>query len=590
MSAVKQLLLSFVVLVIAGAGWLAYQNRDLLLAAVAPSETATQPGGGAAPGAGGGASRPGAETVANAQGGQGQRPGGGQGGAAGGQGAPTNVAAANPAPTPAQSGPPGGGQILIGPGGGGGGFPGGGFPGGGAPAGGGGSGGQGGGRAVSVIADAVVMETIGDELRSLGSASAARAITVFPPASGMVREILVEPGSMVEEGQIILTLEDDDQEIAVERARLALDAANAALERAERLSRSQNITEVALAEARNEAARAEIDLRSAEVALSRRRVIAPFTGVVGLLNATVGDIVSSSTEITTLDDMSTLRVTFEAPARFAGRLLPGQAVVATSESVLDPMAGTVSAVDSRIDETTRTFRVEATLAEGILGLRPGMAVSVTVSFPGAERPTVSSLAVLWDSQGSYVWKIDGNRARRTPVQIISRRSGTVVVAANLTADDRVIIEGYQRLRDGSTVTIATPLAVPPPGGASPPVAAATPGGSGRPAGGQPGAGQGAAPAAGVAASPAPQPGGAANPGAVGPRVAVAIPEEIAALIRAGSPLSPEAIAQLREGGMLPPPVIERLARGEALPPELVQRLLQGGGAPGAPPGPPASAP
>jgi hypothetical protein len=245
--------------------------------------------------------------------------------------------------------------------------------------------------------------------------------------------------------------------------------------------------------------------------------------------------------------MSSLRVTFEAPARFSGRLLPGQAVIATSESVIEQMAGTVTAIDSRIDETTRTFRVEASLDGGIDELRPGMAVNVTVSFPGQERPTVSSLAVLWDSQGSYVWRIDGNRARRTPVQIISRRSGSVVLAANLTATDRVIVEGYQRLRDGSTVTIATPLGTPSAGGASAPVASA--------------------PAAGAAP---------VQPGA-GARIAAAIPQEIAELIRQGSPLSPEAIAQLRDGGQLPVPIIERLARGETLPPEMVQRILQAGG-------------
>ena len=559
MSAVKQILLSFLILVIAGAGWLAYTNRDLLFAAESAAEApAASPGAGQGAGAGA-PTRPASGAVAS-------NPAGGQGAGAAGQGAPTTIAAVPSAQAPVQlEGPAGGGPVLVGPGGGGGGFPGGGgFGGGGAPP----AGGQAsGGRAVSVIADPVVMETIGDELRSLGSASAARAITIFPPASGMVTEILVASGSEVAEGDVILTLEDDDQEIAVERARLALDSANSALERANRLAASQNITEVALADARNAAARAEIDLRSAEVALARRSATAPFAGIVGLIGVTVGDIVSPSTEITTLDDMSSLRVTFEAPARFSGRLLPGQAVIATSESVIEQMAGTVTAIDSRIDETTRTFRVEASLDGGIDELRPGMAVNVTVSFPGQERPTVSSLAVLWDSQGSYVWRIDGNRARRTPVQIISRRSGSVVLAANLTATDRVIVEGYQRLRDGSTVTIAAPLGTPAAGGASAPVASAPAAGAPTPA--TPAGGAGALATAPAGAAPV-----RLGPGA---RIAAAIPQEIAELIRQGSPLSPEAIAQLRDGGQLPVPIIERLARGETLPPEMVQRILQAGG-------------
>lgn len=541
MSAVKQIFLSVLVLALAGAGWWAYTNRDVLLAQLNTSTGST----GSEPAATGGAPRP-----------------------AGG----ANVAAAPPQ---------GGGAPAAGPGPGpaGGGFGGGGFGGGGfggaapAPSSGGNS------RAISVIAEPVVMETIGDELRSLGSASAARAITIFPPASGMVDEIRVRPGAEVAEGDVILTLENADQEIAVERARLALEAADAALARAERLAAGQNITEVALSDARNAAARAEIDLRSAEVALARRQATAPFSGVVGLITVTVGDIVSTSTAITTLDDMSSLRVTFEVPARFSGRLLPGHAVVATSESVIEPMSGVVTAVDSRIDETTRTFRVEASLDSGIEGLRPGMAVNATVSFPGQERPTVSSLAVLWDSQGSYVWKVDGNRARRTPVQIVSRRSGSVVLAANLSAGDQVIVEGYQRLRDGSQVTIAAPPGSPTPTASNAP-AASRPAPTAAPAV----ASAPTAPASGPGvASPTPNGAPGALPGGGPGRLAAAIPQEVAELIRQGSPIPAEVIAQLREAGQLPAGLIDRLARGETLPPEVVQRLLGAGVATGAPP-------
>jgi multidrug efflux pump subunit AcrA (membrane-fusion protein) len=80
-----------------------------------------------------------------------------------------------------------------------------------------------------------------------------------------------------------------------------------------------------------------------------------------------------------------------------------------------------------------------------------MAVTVTMGFAGQPRPSVPSLAIQWDRQGSFVWRIDDNAAHRVPVQIIARRSGEVTVAGELTPGDQVVVEGVLRLREGAQV-------------------------------------------------------------------------------------------------------------------------------------------
>ena len=303
----------------------------------------------------------------------------------------------------------------------------------------------------------------GPEIRSIGTLAAARAVTLYPEVTGTVTAVEIQPGAEVEERQVLVKLNDEDQVIAIDRAMIALDDAKAALDRAERLAASSNFSEVALANVRTEMRSAEIDVRSAELERSKRIVRAPFSGVVGLIPVSVGDLVSTSTPLTTLDDVSSLTVTFDAPERLAGRLHLGHPV--TGGAIGLPgrvIRGEVSAIDSRVDPNTRVFKAEAELEQGIEDLKPGMSITVAADLDGLPQVTVPSTAIQWDRQGSYVWTLDGNTAERTGVDIVGRRSGSVLVAGDIEPDTEVIVEGLQRMREGVLVdrVDGTPAAAP----------------------------------------------------------------------------------------------------------------------------------
>jgi RND family efflux transporter MFP subunit len=319
---------------------------------------------------------------------------------------------------------------------------------------GGGSGGGGFSRGgdVPVVTARVGTDTTGAQIRAIGTATAVESITVFPEVTGIVTAIEIEAGTNVAKNQVLFKLDDADQAVEVEKAGVTLDLARDASDRAEKLAKTNNVTEAALIVTRNALRSAEINLKSAELARDKRTIRAPFNGVVGLIPVSVGDLVSSSTALTTLDDVSRLIVNFDAPERFSdlvkiGTPVLGQAVGLPGRDI----KGSVSAIDSRVDPATRIFKIEATLEEGIEGLKPGMSITIAVDFPGAPQTTVSSLAVQWDRQGSYVWTIEENKAKRTPVQILGRKSGIVMVAADLQPGEEVVVEGLQRMRDGVAV-------------------------------------------------------------------------------------------------------------------------------------------
>ena len=308
------------------------------------------------------------------------------------------------------------------------------------------------GRAVNVITQPVAIDSGGETIIALGTAKAARSVTLYPQVTGIVAEVAFRPGEAAAAGDPLLRLEDDEQRVAADRAHVELRQAQATLERSRALAASRTISEAALLEAETDAELAEIAVRSAEIDLARRTVRAPFAGVTGLTDISVGDLVTSTTPITTLDDLSTLRVAFEVPERWAGRIARGHPIIATAQGLAGAQfAGAVIGIDNRIDETTRTLRLEAGLANEGRTLKAGMAISVTLRFETDRALAVPSLSVQWDRDGSFVWKVVDGAARRADVAIVRRESGIVIVEGAVAAGDRVVVEGVQRLREGAKV-------------------------------------------------------------------------------------------------------------------------------------------
>ena len=309
------------------------------------------------------------------------------------------------------------------------------------------------GGPVLVVTAPVGVDETGIDVRAVGTVAAAQEVTLYPQDSGIVVELDFVPGAKVTNGQTLVRLDDSDQQVALQKAKISLDSAQSALDRAEQLARTNNITTVALTDARTARENAAIGLKAAENDLAKRAIKAPFAGIIGLTDIAVGDLISSSKAIATLDDMSKVTVAFDVPERASGLVAVGQPVAASTAALAgQTFKGTVSAVDNRVDAVARTLRVEATLPNDANALKPGMALTVAMRFAGRPHPSVPSLAVQWDRDGAYVWKIADGSAHRVAVQILGRRSGSATVSGDLAENDLVVVEGLQRLREGSKVT------------------------------------------------------------------------------------------------------------------------------------------
>ena len=329
--------------------------------------------------------------------------------------------------------------------------------GGGRPAGPGGPGfgGFGGARATQVVVQPADSQIINDELTALGSAAALHSVTVTPQASGMLTEVLVSSGASVEAGDVIARLDAQSQQIAFDRAQLALSDAETTLKRIRQLRAANTVSESQVQTAELAVSNAELGLRGAELDLRNRSITAPIAGRVGLVEVNAGNMVTTQTEIATIEDRSALLVSFWVPERLMGALKPGDPVKAVPVALPQAeITGLVSAIDNRIDTASGTFEVQAEVPNPDDSLRAGMSFTVSMRFAGDSFVAVDPLAIQWGSDGAYLWRaIDGN-AVRTPVRIVQRNTESVLVAGELAVGDAIITEGLEALRDGQDVAIA----------------------------------------------------------------------------------------------------------------------------------------
>ena len=321
--------------------------------------------------------------------------------------------------------------------------------GGGRQGGGGGPGGFG-GREALVSVQPVTTARINDRITAIGDGEALRSVTVVPLASGVLTEINVRPGERVDAGTVIARLDSGSEEIARDRATLALKTARDALRRVERLFESRTASQTQLDDSRNAVATAELALREAKVDLEKRSIVAPISGRAGLVPVEKGDYVTTQTEIATLDDRSSILVDFWLPERFTTQMVTGLPIKATAVSLPgEEFSGTVSAIGSRIDRASRTFQVQARINNASDRLKPGMSFRISLAFKGQDFPAVDPLALQWSSGGAFVWKAVDGKAKRISVSILQRNSDSVLLdAPELAKGDRVVTEGVQVLREG----------------------------------------------------------------------------------------------------------------------------------------------
>ena len=293
-------------------------------------------------------------------------------------------------------------------------------------------------------------DRIYDVVEALGTAQANESVTLTAKVTESVRRVNFEDGDYVEAGDVLIELTNQEEEALLAEARANLDDAESQLRRHEDLSSRGLAAASELDVARSRAGAMRARLNSIVARMRDRLILAPFSGMLGFRQVSPGTMLSPNTPITSIDDISVIKLDFTVPESVIGSMTPGAKIVAKSVSFPGrDFEGVVRTVGSRVDPVTRAITVRAHIENADRALRPGMLLTVEVVTGDRMALVVPEGAVFQVQNRAYVYRADGDVARQQQIDVGDRRFGVVEVLGGLADGDLIVVEGIVKLRDGA---------------------------------------------------------------------------------------------------------------------------------------------
>lgn len=307
-----------------------------------------------------------------------------------------------------------------------------------------------------VVTTTVEISDYKDTFTALGTARANESIDIAARSTNIIKEILFEEGELVEKDTLLVTLDNRELTAELEIRNESLSELRSQYKRLESLSKNQAITESELEERASEVKVAEAQLAVTQAKLDDTYIKAPFKGRLGLRAISIGSLVQSTTQITTLDDTSIIRAIFAVPESLLSTIEVGQ-TVAIKSSIYESKIfdGNIKTINSRVDASTRNIFIVAEINNSEELLKPGMFLTVSL-----DREKKNSILIPEESIAprlgiQYVFVIEANKAKEIQVKLGGRIPGSVEILDGLKEGDVIVTEGIQKLRNGQPVKITT---------------------------------------------------------------------------------------------------------------------------------------
>jgi membrane fusion protein (multidrug efflux system) len=313
-------------------------------------------------------------------------------------------------------------------------------------------------KSVEVIVQPASIKSLTTTIEALGTLRANESISLTSNETKKITRINFEDGERVTKGQVLVEMTSREESALLEEARFNADEAKKQLDRVQALTKrgaaSQSLLDQRIRE--YEAARARYN--ATESRLKDLILLAPFSGVVGLREVSVGALVSPGDQITTLNDDSKMKLDFTVPGVYLRSLSVGLPIVAKSRDLGDKVfQGEVYSIDNQIDEVTRAIKVRALLDNKNHELKQGMLMQVDLKAGARDAILISEAALVPLGSNNFVFLLkqdqEGFVVERIQIQIGERLAGAVEVKSGLTVGDKVVTHGLQKIRAGQRVKI-----------------------------------------------------------------------------------------------------------------------------------------
>lgn len=321
-----------------------------------------------------------------------------------------------------------------------------------------------------VFAQPVETRPFSLSVEALGTLEPNEQVDLTLNVADRVRSIYFDDGQRVRKGKTLLSLAQREQIALTEAAEANVDEARQRVERLERLIERKAVSQSELEAAQRDLNSASAQLRAVQSRQKDRVLVAPFDGVLGFRQVSVGSFVRAGDVVARLIDDSEMNLEFSVPSIFLRSLKPGTLITArTDDFPGEVFDGKIATLDNAIDPVTRAVSVRATLPNPDQLLLSGMFMQVTLFADPRDALAIPEEAIQPVGPKTFVYvveTVDGKpTAQQRVVKIGARSDGYVEILDGLTEGERVITEGIIRLRQGGEVVLKDKSMLSPAGNA-----------------------------------------------------------------------------------------------------------------------------
>lgn len=298
----------------------------------------------------------------------------------------------------------------------------------------------------------------------IGTAAAIQGVTVGADLPGTVDKIHFESGQWVHEGDILVELDTRQERAQLANMEAQRDLAAINFKRSQQLVKEGVISQSEYDNATSQQKVTEAQVGDTKAAIARKTIRAPFTGMLGIRQISLGQYLAAGQAIVSLQSLDPIYVNFGVPQQETPRVIPGHPLRVASDDLPGiEFSGRITAIDSVVNEQTRNIQVQATFANKGNKLRPGMYVNVNLPV-GQPREVIAlpASAVNYAPYGDSVYVVADMKdpkghaykgVRQQVIKVDGSRGDQVAVVSGLNPGDEVVSAGVFRLRNGAAVEV-----------------------------------------------------------------------------------------------------------------------------------------
>jgi membrane fusion protein (multidrug efflux system) len=301
-----------------------------------------------------------------------------------------------------------------------------------------------------VMGYVVKSEKLDNKIFATGTVIASEMVDLKPELAGKIVELYIAEGKPVSKGQLLIKLNDADYQAQIKKLEAQLRLAEQSEQRLRKLLDVKGVSQDEYDAVTNQINNIKADMEFTQVQILKTEIRAPFAGIIGLKNVSLGSYINATSQVATILQLNPVKIDFTVPEKYANMVRVGDVISFNVEGTLDKFTGKVYATENQIDPVTRTFKVRATASNPGGRLKAGAFVKIDFSLKEIDNalmvPTESVIGIL---KGQQVYVAKNGIAQAVKIDLGVRTDTKIQATSGISAGDTVVISGLMGMKEGA---------------------------------------------------------------------------------------------------------------------------------------------